>query len=250
MIYVREYPPIKQEKPFWKTFLKAFLITFGILLVAGIIYFIYSKLSHNKKEEEEEEEESNELNDNEENDGLPNEILDEPIVITEKHRSRISLLQECMRAYGMEVFPILQEENNKTNTNTNISNDKILSISTLEMKINKGQSVELFKTGFELEEGEYACISYENNNKRYMKKIPDGIFEIPDDFSGEVEETPFTFILYFNYDPSINEYNSRRNLENDNNDNDKAIELYNNKKGNNKLLLRRLGFFSKVKNFF
>ena len=246
MIYVREYPPIKQEKPFWKTFLKAFLITFGILLVAGIIYFIYSKLIHNKKEEEEE---SNELNDNEENDGLPNEILDEPFVITEKHRSRISLLQECMKAYGMEVFPILQEENN-ANTNTNISNDKILSISTLEMKINKGQSVELFKTGFELEEGEYACISYENNNKRYMKKIPDGIFEIPDDFSGEVEETPFTFILYFNYDPSINEYDSRRNLEKENDDNDKAIELYNNKKGNNKLLLRRLGFFSKVKNFF
>ena len=62
-----------------------------------------------------------------------------------------------------------------------------------------------------------------------------------------ISETPFKLILYFNYDPSINEYDSKRTLENG--DYDKSLDIYNNK-GENKVLLRRLSFFSKVKNFF
>ena len=74
-----------------------------------------------------------------------------------------------------------------------------------------------------------------------MIKIEDEMFQIPTDFNGIISETPFKLILYFNYDPSINEYDSKRTLEND--DYDKSLDIYNNK-GENKVLLRRLGFFS------
>ena len=69
-----------------------------------------------------------------------NLIKDEPFILTEKHRTRISLLQECMKAYGVEDFPILKDENY---TEKNALYDKILSISTLEMDFNKGKSVEI-----------------------------------------------------------------------------------------------------------
>ena len=145
----------------------------------------------------------------------------------------------------MEDFPILKDENY---TEKNASNDKILSISTLEMNFNKGKSVELFKTGFELEEGEYACISYESKGINHMIKVEQGIFKVPNDFNGDINETPFTFILYFNYDPLINEYKTLRELE----DNEKSLELYNKEtiSNNKKLLMRKLGIFSKVKKIF
>ena len=44
----------------------------------------------------------------------------------------------------------------------------------------------------------------------YMIKIENGLLFIPRDFSQDVSETPFSFILYFNYDPSINETNYNR----------------------------------------
>ena len=168
---------------------------------------------------------------------------DKPIIITENHRTRISLLQECMKAYNVEDLPILQENT----TIKNEVNDKILSISTLEMNIFKGKSFEIFKNGFELQEGEYACISYELKKKRHMIKIDKGVFGIPDDFNEEISETPFTLILYFDYDPSINEDVNIRNLENK--DNEKYLSLYNNTNGNNKILLRKLNIFKKIKNY-
>ena len=42
--------------------------------------------------------------------------------------------------YGVEEFPILQEETEDNQNITKISNGKILSISTLEININKGES--------------------------------------------------------------------------------------------------------------
>ena len=175
-----------------------------------------------------------------------NHIKDEPFILTEKHRTRISLLQECMKAYGVEDYPMLEDENC---TEKYLSNDKILSISTLEMDFNKEKSVEIFKTGFELEEGEYACISYKSKDINQMIKIDKGIFSVPNDFNEDINETPFTFILYFNYEPSINDFETLRELENMNNE--KSLDLYNKETiSNNKLLIRKLNIFSEVKNIF
>ena len=80
-----------------------------------------------------------------------------------------------------------------------------------------------------------------------MVQIEDGMLYIPTDSNYEVSETPFTFILYFNYDATFNDIKNIRNLDND--DNNKEIDLYNNKDSNNKILLRKLSFFSKLKNF-
>ena len=87
-----------------------------------------------------------------------------PYNITQEERGRVSQLQECMLAYGIEVFPELKENEaydnniNKTNNETTII-DKILSVSNIEINAEKGQTVEIFEDGLELEEGEYACIS-------------------------------------------------------------------------------------------
>lgn len=246
----REYPqPPKNQtsKQCIKTFLKYFCIAFIILLSIGLIY-LFVKLSDNNNEDKEESKENNEGESEKPKEPIiikENLKEDETFILTEKHRTRISLLQECMKVYGVEDFPILKDENY---TEKNASNDKILSISTLEMNFEKGKSVEIFKTGFELEEGEYACISYETKGINHMIKIDQGIFEVPNDFNGDINETPFTFILYFNYDPLINEYKTLRELE----DNEKSLELYNKEtiSNNKKLLMRKLGIFSKVKKIF
>ena len=148
-----------------------------------------------------------------------------------------------MYAYGIEEMPILAEE---TFNSQKILNNKILSISTLEINKNKGETIEIFKNGLELQEGEYACISYESNKKKNIVKIEKGLFQIPNDLSEEVAETPFTFILYFNYDPAINEYNYARNL---NEKFDKSLDLYNNKERNIDSL-RKLDIFNKIKDYF
>ena len=176
-----------------------------------------------------------------------------PYNVTQEERGRVSLLQECMMAYGVEVFPELKENEtysnniNITNNETTI-NDKILSVSTLEINVDKGQTVEIFEDGLELEEGEYACISYELNNKNHTIKIEDGIFLVPTDFEGKVSETKFTFIMYFNYDPSIYE-NITEDLDEE--EEDTSLALYEpNENGGNKIMLRKLGLFSKIKKFF
>lgn len=97
--------------------------------------------------------------------------------------------------------------------------EKILSVLILEININKGESLKIFKDGFVLEEGEYTCISYNSNEKNHIIKINDGIFDIPENFSGEVSETKFTFVLYFNYDPSI--YDNNTDIENEDEDEEK-----------------------------
>ena len=117
----------------------------------------------------------------------------------------------------MEDFPILKDENY---TEKNASNDKILSISTLEMNFNKGKSVELFKTGFELEEGEYACISYESKGINHMIKIDQGIFTVPNDFDGDVNETPDLELMFEVYYSAFQE----RTLENLDTEFEKALE--------------------------
>ena len=200
------------------------IIIIIIILIIGISLLIYFLTKKSAKEEDEQTNPSK-----------------ESFIITENHRKRITLLQECMKVYGVDNYPILDEEKYE---NKIIINNKILSISTLEINIAKGETVELFKNGLELEDGEYACISYELNQKNYMVKIDNGLFSIPNDFNGEINDTPFTLILYFEYDISINEINSSRDLQS------KDLDIYNNKKINNsKIILRKLNFFSKIKNF-
>ena len=253
--YIREYPPPPNNlicKQRIKAFLKCFAIIFAILLIIGLIGLLIKKLNDNKNDKDKEE--HNEINSTEEEIEIPKEPIIIPedykenkqLIITDKQQTRISLLKDCMKAYGVEESPILKEENY---TENNVSNDKILSISTLEMDFNKGKSVEIFKSDFELEVGEYACISYESKGINHMIKINEGIFSVPDDFEGDISETPFTFILYFNYDPSINEYDTQRELESINNE--KALNLYNKEAINkNKYLRRKLSIFSKIKNIF
>ena len=177
-----------------------------------------------------------------------------PSNITKEERGRVSQLQECMLAYGIEVFPELKENEaydnsiNKTNNETTII-DKILSVSNIEISAEKGQTVEIFEDGLELEEGEYACISYEINNENHTVKIEDGIFQVPNDISGKVSETKFTCILYFNYDPSIYE-NITEELEEEEEDTSLAVYEGQNENKANKIMLRKLGLFSKIKNFF
>ena len=166
------------------------LIIFIILIIiagVGIGAFYLIQFLNKKNEKEEEEDGEN--------------ISNEPFIIMEKHRQRISLLKECMNTYGIEEMLELIDG---TPNSKKISNNKILSISTLEINRNKGETIEIFKNGLELQEGEYAYISYESSKKKNIVKIENGLFQIPYDLSEEVSETPFTFILYFNYDPSIN----------------------------------------------
>ena len=149
-----------------------------------------------------------------------------------------------MKIYGVTTTPTLARI--KYDFSNSMKN-KILSVSKLEVNTNKGETVKIFKNDFALDSDECACVSYEINGKQYMVQIEDGMLYIPTDSNYEVSETPFTFILYFNYDATFNDIKNIRNLDND--DNNKEIDLYNNKDSNNKILLRKLSFFSKLKNF-
>ena len=94
------------------------LIIFIILIIiagVGIGAFYLIKFLNKKNEKEEENEED-----------IPNE----PFIITEKHRQRISLLQECMNTYGIEEILELIDG---TPNSEKISNNKILSISTFKL---------------------------------------------------------------------------------------------------------------------
>ena len=229
------------------------LISLIIIIIIGIFLLIYFLVIKKAQDENNNEEETSDFpkNDDEDEGDLEakeEEVNDEtkeseePFRITQKHRTRISLLEECMKVYEVKNFPKLDEEVFNNDNNQRGMNYKILSVSTLELNSKKGETINIFKNGFELQEEEYACISYELNGNNYMTKIPDGMFYIPDDFNGEISETPFTFILYFNYDPSINDLNSTIN--------DTSLDLLKNGKENKQILLRKLSFFSKVKDFF
>ena len=102
-----------------KKICRIILIIFIILIIiAGVgIGAFYLIQFLNKKNEKEEEE-------NEEN------ISNEPFIISEKHRQRISLLKECMNTYGIEEILELIDG---TPNSEKISNNKILSISTLKL---------------------------------------------------------------------------------------------------------------------
>ena len=116
-----------------------------------------------------------------------------------------------MDKYGVKDIRELKEE--KYNS-TEVLANKILSINKIEINGKKGETVQIFKDFFsvELEAEEYMCISYESNQEKHMTKIIDGKFTIPNDLENEMNETEFTFILYFNYDPVINQYNSSIDL--------------------------------------
>ena len=229
------------------------LISLIIIIIIGIFLLIYFLVIKKAQDETNNEEETSDFPKNEEEDegdleakeeevNDENKESEEPFRITQKHRTRISLLEECMKVYEVKNFPKLDGEVFNNDNNQRGMNYKILSVSTLELNSKKGETINIFKNGFELQEEEYACISYELNGNNYMTKIPDGMFYIPDDFNGEISETPFTFILYFNYDPSINDLNSTIN--------DTSLDLLKNGKENKQILLRKLSFFSKVKDFF
>ena len=148
---------MKKPDNFYQYFL-AFLL---ILIIVGlIVMFIIYCLSEKIKEKEEKDSTILRYN------------------ITEKERARISLLHECMKAYNVLELPELTEEDEFYNNN--LLKEKILSVLTLEINMNKGEFMEIFKDGFDLEEGEYACISYNSNEKKNIIKINDGIFYIPE----------------------------------------------------------------------
>ena len=234
----------KENKPKFNRWLILILI---ILWSIGLSLFIYfytkkKKESNEEKKEIQQKQEQEENIEEEEEEHIENDKPEESSRTIKLEKTRISLLKECMEIYGVAEIPEIDEAKYDSQR---LINNKILSISKLEVNINKGETVKIFKEDFELDEDEYACIYYEINGNEHMTKIQDGLLYIPTDSSFEVTETPFTFILYFNYDTSINDINSVRNLDNEEN---KAIDLYN-KDGNNKLLLRKLGIFSKIKNF-
>ena len=205
------------------------IILLGITgIILGIVIGV--KAQKNKKNKEKEKENNN------------------PFVLTEKHKSRVSLLQQCMNIYGEVNIPELKDEDFNS---TEVSSNKILSITKLELNGNKGETIQIFKSdeSIELEVGEYSCISYQSNKTEHIVKVNNGSFLIPNDLDGEVNETEFTFILYINYDPEINQQEIKRNLNKENNGT--SLALYDNNKSNNKKLMRRrLNFFSKIKDFF
>ena len=80
-------------------------------------------------------------------------------ILTEGHKSRVSLLQKCMSIYGVENIPELKDEEFNS---TLVTENKLLSITKLEIKGKKGETVETFQDpdSLELEPGEYTCISF------------------------------------------------------------------------------------------
>ena len=50
-----------------------------------------------------------------------------------------------------------------------------------------------------------------------MERITNGRFTIPSDMENEVSETEFTFILYFRYNPEINDEEYLQSLIEENN---------------------------------
>ena len=143
-------------------------------------------------------------------------------------------------------YPELKDEEFNS---TIVSDNKLLSISNIEIIGKKGEIIQIFEDddSVQVEEGEYTCISFKLNKSDYIEKIINGSFTIPEDLDTEVSETEFTFILYFSYDPKINDIEYQMNLT----EQSTALELYSNiTEDGNLIKLRKLSIFSKIKNFF
>ena len=104
--------PIPAKSSKRKIFLIMFIISIICVGVSLGIYFSNKK----QKEEQNERESKNE------------KIIEkeEPLIISNKERSRISLLQECMKAYNIKNFPELDEGIN--NNQSLIINNKICNL--------------------------------------------------------------------------------------------------------------------------
>ena len=207
---------------------KVFLCIFCILLIiTGIILGIYFGVKSSKKKDKEEEKQT--------------------FTLTEKHKTRVSLLQQCMNMYGVVDIPELKDEEFNS---TEVSANKILSISKIEINGYKGETIKIFKNNdlMDIESGEYTCIGYNSSGVEHVIKISNGVFTIPNDLDNEANETEFTFILYFNYDPEINKQEYRRNLNNQNYNT--SLVLYDSSNNNRNLVKRKLSIFSKIIDFF
>ena len=97
MIYIREYTPPPPPPP--KTIinnnncLKIFISIGIIVAVIFIFYFLYVKVIKTNDKKVIDEGESDKVQEDE-----INNIPLEPFRITEKHRTRLSLLKECMQS--------------------------------------------------------------------------------------------------------------------------------------------------------
>lgn len=153
-----------------------------------------------------------------------------------------------MSIYGVKSIPKLKEEEFNS---TLVRENKLLSITKLELKGKKGETVEIFQDpdSLELEPGEYTCISFRYNNTDHMERITNGRFTIPSDLKSEVSETEFTFILYFRYNPKINDEEYLQGLMKENNQSTSLV-LYDKNKTNKQIMRRRLSIFSRIENFF
>ena len=144
---------------------KVFLCIFCILLIiTGIILGIYFGVKSSKKKDKEEEEQK--------------------FTLTEKHKTRVSLLQQCMNMYGVVDIPELKDEEFNS---TEVSANKILSISKIEINGYKGETIKIFKNNdlMDIESGEYTCIWYNSSGVEHVIKISNGVFTIPNDLDNE-----------------------------------------------------------------
>ena len=175
------------------------LISLIIIIIIGIFLLIYFLVIKKAQDENNNEAETSDFpkNDDEDEGDLEakeEEVNDEtkeseePFRITQKHRTRISLLEECMKVYEVKNFPKLDEEVFNNDNNQRGMNYKILSVSTLELNSKKGETINIFKNGFELQDEEYACISYElngitlfpglENSFHFLSSEKEGVFNI------------------------------------------------------------------------
>ena len=81
-----------------------------------------------------------------------------------------------------------------------------------------------------------------------MEKIINGSFTIPKNLDAEVNKTEFTFILYFFYDPIINDIEYQKNL-NEQNDST-SIVLYKNQNPGKRIMKSSSNIFTRITNFF
>ena len=80
-----------------------------------------------------------------------------------------------------------------------------------------------------------------------MEKIINGSFTIPKNLDAEVNKTEFTFILYFFYDPIINDIEYQKNL-NEQNDST-SIVLYKNQNPGKRIMKSSSNIFTRITNF-
>ena len=62
--------------------------------------------------------------------------------LTEEHIERVSLLQQCMKAYGVKIIPQLKE---KKFDSSQVINNTVLSELTIKFNGKKGETTQIFK---------------------------------------------------------------------------------------------------------